>query len=163
MNAGASGCAEAAALLGSEVVAMDASPARVTQLYGQVRSNQSSILPLVMDFVDPTPARGLFGHWAIAATDRFRSDMVIALDLVRHTALTRHLDFMHIAGGLALFSRRWLLVEFAAIDDFASGDTLVDTSWYTLDNFIGALRAHFSSIDVLPLSPGLHRLLLCEK
>jgi hypothetical protein len=71
--------------------------------------------PLVMDFADPTPARGLFGHWAIAAADRFHCEMVLALDLVHHMVFGKHLDFAHIAGGLAQFSKRWLVVEFAPV------------------------------------------------
>ena len=157
-------CSRLAACSNSQVVAFDAHPELVTRLYHEVRRTKSPILPLVMDFTDPTPARGLFGHWAIAASDRFKCDLVIALDLVRRVALDRHLDFAHIAGGLALFSNRWLLVEFMPHDTLApGGSTLQPRPWYTLENFSAALGRHFGKVSNVLHGPEERVLLLCEK
>jgi hypothetical protein len=153
-----------AALLNSRVVAFDADPVRVSRLYHQARVNQLPILPLVMDFADPTPARGLFGHWAIAATDRFQCEMVLALDLVHHMVFGKHLDFAHITGGLAQFSKRWLVVEFVSREDPELPQSSRDRrSWYTLDNFISSLQRWFCSVTVVPSYPPSRVLLVCEK
>jgi hypothetical protein len=117
-----------------------------------------------MDFTDPTPARGLFGHWAIAATDRFKCDLVIALDLVRRVALESQLDFGHIAGGLAQFSKRWLVVDFIRPDTSPPQSSAVEPPrWYTLENFSAALSQHFGSVNASRLGPDEPVLLLCEK
>jgi hypothetical protein len=153
-----------AALLKSRVVAFDADPVRVSRLYHYARVSKLPILPLVMDFADPTPARGLFGHWAIAATDRFQCEMVLALDLVHHMVFGRDLDFAHIAGGLAQFSKRWLVVEFVPREDPELSQSSRDRcSWYTLDNFISSLQRWFCSVTALPSYPPSRVLLVCEK
>ncbi len=162
MNTGSGSAAMRAASLESQVVAFDSDSGRITRVYHEVREAKAPVLPLVMDFADPTPSRGVFGHWAIAASDRFRCDLVLAQDLVRHMALERHLDFRHIAGGLALFSRRWLVVEFDPNKGSAQ-ESSVDQSWYTLENFIIALRQHFRGITIRPFGPGPRALLVCEK
>jgi hypothetical protein len=157
-------CSKLAALLNIRVVSFDADPARVTQLYCETRDNKWSILPLLMDFTDPTPARGLFGHWAIAATDRFQCDMVLALDLVHRTVFHRHLDFDHIVGGLALFTKRWLVVEFVPREDGEVCKLWSDSwLWYTLDNFIKALGRRFRDVKLLPSHPEPRVLVVCEK
>ena len=153
-----------AALLNSRVVAFDADPVRVARLYHRARGDNLSILPLVMGFADPTPARGLFGHWAIAASDRFQCELVLALDLVHHVVFEQQLDFPHIAGGLAQFSKRWLVVEFVPSEDPEISQSSRDQClWYTLDNFVSSLQRWFCSVTVLPSYPPSRVLLVCEK
>jgi len=153
-----------AAAFGSRVVSFDTNLVCVTQLYYDARNKKLPILPLVMDFTDPTPSRGLSSHWAIAATERFQCDMVLALGLVHQIVFKRHLNFEQIGQGLALFSKRWLVVEFVPVEDpelrQCGSDTL---SWYTLDHFMHSLRKWFRSITILPSHPQPRVLLLCEK
>jgi hypothetical protein len=153
-----------AALLGSHVVAFDNDLERVTQLYHHARDERLPILPLMMDFVDPTPARGLSSHWAIAATERFQCDMVMALGLVHKIVFKRSLNFEQIVEGLASYSKRWLLVEFVPSGDEElcnSGSQL--HSWYTIENLVATLRRWFRRIDIRPSHPSPRVLLLCEK
>ena len=63
-----------------------------------------------MDFTKPTPARGLGSHWAIAATERFQCDLVLALDLLNQP-MPRRLGFDKIISGLSQFTKRWLVLE----------------------------------------------------
>jgi SAM-dependent methyltransferase len=164
MASGAGWWSRLAALLNSQVVALDAEPVRVSRLYHQARASKLPILPLVMDLADPTPARGLFGHWAIAAADRLQCDMVLALDLVHHMVFGKHLDFAHIAGGLAQFSKRWLVVEFVPSEDPEISQSSRDRCpWYTLDNFVSSLQRWFCSVTVLPSYRPSRVLLVCEK
>jgi hypothetical protein len=149
---------------GRRVVSFDTDAPRVTRLYCEVRAGALPILPLLMDFADPTPARGLSGHWTIAATERLPCDLVIALDLVHHMVFRRLLDFAHIAGGLRLFAKRWLVVEFApAAEPEAGGSVGGRFAWYTLEDFVAALERHFRAVTVLPRSGPSRALLLCER
>jgi hypothetical protein len=153
-----------AALLGSHVVAFDNDLERVTQLYHHARDERLPILPLMMDFVDPTPARGLLSHWAIAATERFQCDMVMALGLVHEIVFKRSLNFEQIVEGLALFSKRWLVVEFVPPEDPDVRQWGLRTfSWYTLDNFICKLKTRFRTVNIVPSHPEPRVLLMCEK
>jgi hypothetical protein len=153
-----------AALLGSKVVAFDIDENCVTKLYNDASKEKLPILPLIMDFTKPTPARGLSSHWAIAATERFQCDMVLALGLVHHIVLNRRLNFNHIVEGLSLFSKRWAVVEFIPHEDQeVSSSRLSEISWYTLDNFIDALKKQFNTVSIMPSHPEERVLLLCEK
>lgn len=153
-----------AALLGSKVVAFDIDENCVTQLYDDASKEKLPILPLIMDFTKPTPDRGLSSHWAIAATKRFQCDLVLALALVHHIVLERRLNFDQIVEGLALFSKRWVVVEFIPREDQDVGELWSPRiSWYTLDNFINALRKRFSTVSIMPSHPEPRVLLLCEK
>lgn len=152
-----------AALLGSKVIAFDIDESWVTQLYDDASKEKLPILPLIMDFTKPTPARGLGNHWAIAATERFQCDMVLALGLVHHIVLNRRLNFNHIVEGLSLFSKRWAVVEFIPHEDQeVSSSRLSEISWYTLDNFIDALKKQFNTVSIMPSHPEERVLLLCE-
>jgi hypothetical protein len=156
-------CKQAAAF-GSRVVSFDTNLVRVTQLYYDARNKKLPILPLVMDFTDPTPSRGLSSHWAIAATERFPCDMVLALGLVHQIVFKRCLNFEQIGQGFALFSKRWLVVEFVPGEDPELRQGGSDRfSWYTLDRFMQSLRKWFRSITILPSHSQLRVLLLCEK
>ena len=81
-------------------------------LYRLVRGSAGT-LPLVVDFVDPTPRRGIQGHWQLAATDRLRADAVVSLDHAR-TGISPDQR----AAGLAAFANG-LLVAGCASDELA--------------------------------------------
>jgi hypothetical protein len=156
-------CKQATAF-GGRVVSFDTNLVRVTQLYYEARNQKAPILPLVMDFTDPTPSRGLSSHWAIAATERFQCDMVLALGLVHQIVFKRYLNFEQIGQGFALFAKRWLVVEFVPVEDPELRQGGSDRfSWYTLDHFMHSLRKWFPSITILPCHPQPRVLLLCEK
>jgi hypothetical protein len=153
-----------AARLGSKVVAFDIDENYVTQLYYDASKEKLPILPLIMDFTKPTPARGLSNHWAIAATERFQCDMVLALGLVHQIVLERRLNFDQIVEGLALFSKRWVVVEFIPREDPDVSQLWSSRiSWYTLDTFIDALNKRFNTVSIMPSHPEARLLLLCEK
>ena len=156
---------ELAAQFSEQVVAFDLDAEAVAHLFESARSHGLPILPLVMDFTRPTPARGLGGHVHIAATERFPCEMVLLLGFLHDLVFRyRRLGLTEICDALASFSQRWLVVEFVPGDDAEVGPLW--SNWfarYTLDNFRTALARHFSKIEVLPSHPGARVLLLCEK
>ena len=154
-----------AAQFSDAVAAFDTEPEAVAHLFAAARAGDLSILPLVMDFTRPTSARGLANHSHIAATDRFRCEMVLMLGFLHDVVFRyRRLGLNEISDGLALFSQRWVVVEFIPGDDPEVGSLLSDWfAGYTLDNFKRALQRHFPKIEVLPSHPSSRVLLLCER
>ena len=156
--------AQLAALRGSRVVAFDADEACVTQLYLDSKEPNLPILPLIMDFKNPSPGYGVCNQWLAPATERLRCDMVLGLALVHHLAFKQQLNFEQIVNGLAIFSKRWLVVEFIPPDDIYVREWWSERySWYTLANFIVALRRRFTNVQVIPSHPAPRVLLLCER
>ena len=140
-------------------MSFDPTPIYITELYVDARDKNLPILPLIMDFTDPTPSRGLSSHSSIAAAERLRCDMVLALSLVPDVVFKRKLHFDQVVEGLALFSKRWLVVDFIPMHGRQSDGF----SWYTLDNFISTLKERFRSVSIMPSHPETCVLLLCEK
>ena len=153
-----------AARRAGKVVSFETDPARVTRLYREARKESLPILPLVMSFVKPTPSAGYSGHYAMAATERFKCDLVLAFSLVDELVFERYFNFELIAEGLSSFSNRWLLVEFISREDKRVSAKWGDRfAWYTLDNFISNLRDWFHRVTILPDGAKDRALLLCEK
>ena len=161
-----------AAKLGSNVVAFDIDQIYITQLYHYACENRLPVLPVMMDFTKPTPARGLADRAGIAATERFRCDLVLALGLVNHIALglvnpivgKQFVNFDQIVEGLALFSKRWVVVEFIPFEAKEFDERCLSChSWYKLDNFITALRKRFRNVTIFPSYPEHCVILLCQK
>ncbi len=160
--------AQLAASLASQVVAFDKDPSWVSQLYYTAREQKLSILPLVMDFTQPTPSYGLSSYRYVAATKRFQCEMVLALGLIHHLVFEQHPRFEQIIEGLAQFSQRWLVVEFISINDremlkYQSQKYYSKFSWYTLENFIKVLKKHFNILKISPNPDETRQILLCEK
>lgn len=153
-----------AALRGSQVVAFDVDEACIAQLYYDAKEKRLPILPLVMDFTNPSPGYGLCNQQLAPAIERFNCDMVLALALVHHLVFKQRLNFDQIIDGLSIFVKRWLLVEFIPGDDRYVHEWWSERfAWYTLDNFTGALKKRFHDVKILPSYPDPRVLLLCEK
>ncbi len=73
---------------GAYVVAVDSDDVTVDVLYRSLRDDGiTNIVPLVMNLVDPSPARGWRGEERSAFTDRAKPDLVLGLALVHHLAI----------------------------------------------------------------------------
>lgn len=162
---GAGWSSELAAHLGAKVVGFETDPEAVGRLFASARARKLSLLPLVMDFTRPTAARGLANHSHIAATERYRCEMVLMLGFLHDLVFRyRRLGLDAISDGLALFSERWLVLEFIPGDDPEVG--ALQSEWfagYTLENLQRALGRHFSRIEVMPSYPPSRVLLFCER
>ena len=154
-------CSRSAALAGKKVVSFDKDSTYVTQLYYEARDKNLPLLPLVMDFTDPTPSRGLSSHLCVAAAERLQCDVVVALALVNQVVSERYLRFDQIVDGLAQFAKRWLIIDF--IPRNISQENSHECSWYTRDNFFNALRNRFRTVTLLSSHRESYPLLLCEK
>jgi len=151
--------------MGIRAMSSDVVPDVMSQLYLNARDGDRDIYPIVMDFCDPSPARGVANNWFKAATQRFRSDMVMCLAAIHKLVFGSQLSFDQIVAGLGAFSEKWLLVEFIPRDDETAGkygaQQLYD--WYTESNFVRALEHRFQLRETFPSFPEPRKLLLCER
>jgi hypothetical protein len=139
--------------LPARVVVFDKDSAYITQLYREARDRDLKVLPLVMDFTDPTPSRGLSSHVSIAAADRFQCDLVLAVGLVNPLIRDKHLRFDQIVGGLAQFSKRWLIIDYVPPEELP----------HKTEDLTRSLLTQFRNVSRLKPDSQNHHLLLCEK
>jgi hypothetical protein len=151
--------------MGFEVVSVDSDPARVSALYETARDRNLPILPLIVDFIKPTPSIGYSDHYSIAATERLKCDLVLALGLARTIATENHFSPELMAEGLAAFTKRWLIVEYDGRQRAGTEwtDTGQRSAWGRQDKFIEALGTHFSDVSAVSSDANSGALLLCER
>ena len=99
------------------VIAVDSDHLVIDRLHATLRDEgNTSILPLVIDLADPSPARGWRGRERSSFAHRVRSDLVLCLAVVHHLALTNTVPFDEIVAFLAELGPN-LVVEFPHRDD----------------------------------------------
>jgi hypothetical protein len=163
INSGHGSFAKQAASRGTRVVCFEPDNKTVSRLYSEAKRKGLPILPLVMDFTKPTPARGLGSHWAIAATERFQCDLLLALDLMNQP-MPRSLGFERIINGLGQFSKRWLVLEInldPGSDDIRMKEN--QPTGFSMDSCIRLLERQFRTITKMDTCVKGGTLLVCEK
>ena len=81
---------------------MDVDHPTVERLYRTLREeDERTILPLVVDVCDPSPALGWRGRERSTLADRGRPDLTLCLALVHHMAITRNVPLREIVDWLA--------------------------------------------------------------
>jgi hypothetical protein len=98
-------------------VAWDIDPAAVEQNWMQVRKEKEvNILPLVLDLTNPSPAIGWDNRERDSFGQRGPADLVLALALIHHLAISNNLPFERIAESMAGWGK-WLVIEFVPKSD----------------------------------------------
>jgi SAM-dependent methyltransferase len=136
-----------AAALGRRVVAWDVDPAATERHYRRVRADgTTSILPLVLDLGNPSPSLGWANAERGSLQDRADADVVLALALVHHLAISRNIPLDRLADFFGRLAPG-LIVEFVPKDDpmvqkllATREDVFPD---YTLDGFRAAFGRRF--------------------
>lgn len=98
-------------------VSWDIDPAAVEKNYRQVRkAGESHLLPLLQDLTNPSAASGWNLDERLSFVERGPVDVVLALALVHHLAISNNVPLDKIA---AFFARlgRWLIIEFVPKED----------------------------------------------
>ena len=99
------------------VVSFDIDPAAVERNYRTVRSRgETGILPLLLDFTNPSPALGWAHAERMSLAERGPADVVMALALVHHLAISNNVPLDNIAAFLAQLGRN-VIIEFVAKED----------------------------------------------
>ena len=139
---------EIAAECEASVVALDADDNAVERMYARSRSQASSILPLVMDLANPSPALGWNLEERRSLFERSNADLVMALALVHHLAIGHNLPLGHIASFFARLAPR-LILEWVPKSDPMTQRLLASREDIFPEYTLTDLRAAFSPYFVI--------------
>jgi ribosomal protein L11 methylase PrmA len=151
---------------GAYVVSSDIDPAAVEQNYRQMKSEKSeNLLPLLLDLTNPSPAIG----WANRERDSFAArgpaDLVLALALVHHLAISNNVPLLQLADFLANLGE-CLIIEFVPKSDSQVQKLLVSREdifpAYTREGFESAFKQRFNILEAIPVRESERTLYLME-
>ena len=144
-----------AATAGARVIAFDVDPACVERNYRMVRKNkEENLLPLRLDLVNPSPSIGWAHDERSSLAERANADMVLALALVHHIAISNNVPLSKIAFYFARLAPH-LVIEFVPKSD-AKVKTLLATRvdvfpGYTREGFEAAFSEWFETLESSPI------------
>ena len=120
---------------GAHTVAFDIDPAAVEKNYLRVRdSGEERLLPLILDLTNPSSGIGWHHRERESLMSRGPVDLVLALALVHHLAISNNLPLEMIAAFLADLTEN-LIIEFVP-----RGDSQVDRLLATRNDIFTAYR-----------------------
>jgi hypothetical protein len=156
-----------AAKTAEQVIAFDGDARCIEQLYLAFgKSHESRILPLFMDLANPSPALGWAHTEREAWANRPRPDMLFALALVHHLAISNHLPFEKIAHFFAELTD-FLIIEFVQRTDPKVQKLLLNkrdtAAHYTENAFETAFAQYFTTIEKTTLPPDGRIIFLMQK
>jgi hypothetical protein len=155
-----------AAACGARVVGFDSDAGAVEQHYADVRSTgQRDVLPLWVDLSNPSPSLGWAHEERLSIEDRGPADLLLALAVVHHLAISNNLPLPRIAGWFARLAR-WAVVEFVPKDDPQTKRLLVTRedifSDYDQAHFESAIAEHFRIVRSVSLTESGRTLYLLQ-
>ena len=156
-----------AADTGRRVLAFDIDPAAAEQNYRQIRSEgRTDILPLILDVANPSPGIGWAGGERRSLLDRADPDIVLALALVHHLAISRNVPLSMVLGLFADLAP-WAIVEFVPKDDAMVRRLLSSRRdvfpEYDLEGFRAAASDRFEVVRESPIEDSLRVLFLLRR
>ena len=144
-----------AAARGALALAFDLDPAAVERNYLTCReAGEENLLPLVLDLANPSPGIGWRNRERTSLLARGPADLVLALALVHHLAISNHLPLPDIADFLSNLCSH-LIIEFVPKDDpqvrrlLATREDIF--TGYTPAAFETAFRRHFEILSSAPI------------
>jgi ribosomal protein L11 methylase PrmA len=139
-----------AADAGKRVVAWDIDPAAAERNYRALRQEgRGDILPLILDLANPSPGIGWSGRERRSLLDRANPDVVLALALIHHLAISRNVPLPMLLELLATLAPH-AVVEFVPKSDPMVRRLLATRRdvfpEYTIDGFRAAARERFEIV-----------------
>jgi ribosomal protein L11 methylase PrmA len=152
---------------GRPTLAFDIDPAAVEQNYLACKAaKEPNLLPLVLDLTNPSPALGWHNRERLALLERGPAELVLALALIHHLAISNNVPLPHLAEFFAQ-AGRWLIIEFVPKDDpqvqklLASREDIFPA--YTVEGFETAFGARFQAHEKIPIQGSPRGLYLLER
>lgn len=152
---------------GAFVVSSDIDPTAVEQNYRQAKTEKmENILPLLLDLTNPSPSIG----WANEERDSFGgrgpADMLLALALIHHLAISNNVPLLQIADFFAGLGT-WLVIEFVPKADSQVQKLLVSREDifpnYTPEGFEAAFQQRFRIAEAINVRESERTLYLMER
>jgi hypothetical protein len=153
--------------MGSHTVAFDIDPAAVEQNYLQVKKNRDTlILPLLMDFTNPSPSLGWHNRERHSLLERAPADALMALALIHHLAISNNVPLPLLAFFFQSMGR-WLVIEWVPKEDSQVQILLASRqdifSEYHQEGFEAAFGMYFNIHERVPIQDSPRILYLMEK
>lgn len=144
----------------ASVVSVDFDSHCINSLYSYTKKHKVlNILPLCIDFSHPTPAIGFNNTERNSFLDRAQFDLVLALALVHHLAISKNIPFQNIAASFQKIAKT-VIVEFISKKDEKVQQLLQNRkdnfSSYNEDEFLKAFGKYFNIISTTNIA-GTHR------
>ncbi len=151
----------------SYTVSTDLDPEAVELNYTQAsEEKERTLLPLVIDLANPSPAIGWQNSERSSFVQRGPADMIMALALVHHLVISNNCTFNMVAEFFASLCR-FAIVEFIPYDDKQIKlmlSTRKDIAHeYNQDVFESAFGEYFTTLEVCPLHDSGRKLYLFKK
>lgn len=150
-----------------ETISFDIDEVAIEKNYLQIRQNkEASILPLVIDLTNPSPALGWQNTERLSLIERGPVDVAFALALVHHLAISNNLPFAKIADFFASICDN-LIIEFVPKDDsqvqklLSTREDIFDK--YDADNFVKVFKNYFPKIESEKIEGSKRTLYLMSK
>ena len=138
-----------------QILCVDIDPRAVDLNYRECRkAGITNIVPAIADLTNPTPALGLFNKERLSLFGRRPPDLLMALALIHHLAITNNVPLPYIA---EIFGRqaRTLIIEFVPKSDSQVQRLLANRQdifpHYDEANFKQAFSEHFDIVDERPI------------
>ncbi len=142
-----------AASRGCQTIAFDIDPSAVEKNYLQLEQDEN-LLPLVLDLTNPSPGIGWSNTERMSINERGPADVVMALALIHHLAISNNVPFQRIARYFAELGR-YLIIEFVPKSDSQVRKLLrtrVDIfDSYTGENFEIQFGKYFRVLDKISI------------
>ena len=143
-------------------VGIDSDAGALDRAFARSRDRQLSLLPLLVDLVNPSPGQGWRGQERDSLVDRGRPDALLALSVVHHIAIARNIPLDEIATLLTTLAPQGVIGFVPNTDRRAQalfhGREEIFRA-YTLENFLGLLQQKARIVKQEPV-PGTERMLI---
>jgi hypothetical protein len=98
-------------------ISFDIDPAAVEQNYRQIKEKkEQNIVPLILDLTNPSPSIGWHNRERESFMERAPADLVLALALIHHLAISNNVPLPQLADFFADVGK-WLVIEFVPKSD----------------------------------------------
>jgi hypothetical protein len=151
---------------GIPAISFDIDPAAVEQNYRQIKEKkEQSIVPLLLDLTNPSPAIGWHNRERDALLDRAPADVVLALALIHHLAISNNVPLPQLADFFA-DAGKWLVIEFVPKSDSQVQKLLTSRqdifTNYTRESFESAFAERFTIHEKIAVEESERFLYLME-
>ena len=152
---------------GGTVICFDVDPVAVESNYREIKSkNRKNILPLIQNLTNPSSTIGWAQSERDGLNERRNADMVMALALIHHLAITNNIPFNKIAHYFSSLGEH-LIIEFVPKEDaqvqrlLTNRDDIFDG--YTIANFKNIFSNYFAILQEIPLPETCRTIFLMRK
>jgi len=148
------------------VISSDIDPGAVEINYRESRQRKErNLLPLMIDLTNPSPAIGWANEERHSFAQRGPADLVIALALIHHLAISNNVPLGDVAKWMATLGKH-LVIEFVPKED-SQAQILLATrddifTQYTEEGFVEAFSQSYRLLKRVPIEGTLRTLFLFE-